>query len=338
MDYCITVRAPVGDRYGAMPGDTAFLAVPDADDDFAVSQALGSADWVKAVLAQPGSQADATGLIRRDLLVIIHGYSNTPAFVLQRQRRLRADLASCGYDGGVVSFDWPSGNLALAYLDDREKAKRTAFALVRDCIALFARTQASTDCDVNLHLLAHSTGAYVVREAFDDADDRRVLSSLNWTVSQIALIAADISAASMAEGNPQCESLYRHCIRLTNYSSPFDEVLQLANVKRAGLASRAGRVGLPSNAPATAVNVECGEYYQLMMREGGPAVAVGVPSHSWFIGDAVFTADLAYTLNGDLDRRAIPTREGLPSGQFKLVQPGGVVASAAATPVPVIGR
>src|SRR4051794_26813419 len=47
-------------------------------------------------------------------------------------------------------------------------------------------------------------------------------------------------------------------------SNPFDEVLQLSNVKRAGFASRVSRVGLPSDAPAKSVNVDCGEYYQSM--------------------------------------------------------------------------
>ncbi len=205
MDYCITTRAPAGSAYGNKPGKTAFLAVPDGKDDFGTNQRMRPADWVRAVLKQIPAARDATGMLRRDLLVFIHGYDNTPGIVLQRHRRLRADLRDASYGGGVVSFDWPSGDVALAYLDDREKAKQTAFALVRDCIELFARTQLSPDCDVNVHLLAHSTGAYVVREAFDDADDRRAIASLNWTVSQIAFIAGDISASSMSQGNPKTE-------------------------------------------------------------------------------------------------------------------------------------
>jgi alpha-beta hydrolase superfamily lysophospholipase len=165
LDYCITTRAPAGSAYGNKPGKTAFVAVPDGKDDFGTKQRMRPADWVRAVLKQIPAARDATGMLRRDLLVFIHGYDNTPGIVLQRHRRLRADLRDASYVGGVVSFDWPSGDVALAYLDDREKAKQTAFALVRDCIELFARTQLSPDCDVNVHLLAHSTGAYVVREA-----------------------------------------------------------------------------------------------------------------------------------------------------------------------------
>lgn len=337
MDYCITLRAPAGAGYGDTPGKTAFLAVPDDAVDFATSQEIKSAaDWVRAVLRELAGNGDETGVTRRDLLVFIHGFDNEPPIVLRRHRRLQADLKSAGYTGGVVSFDWPSGKIALAYLDDREKAKQTAFALVRDCIELFARTQSNVDCDVNVHLLAHSTGVYVVQEAFDDADDRRFLAGMNWTVSQIAFIGGDIAANSLSQGNSETESIFRHCVRLTNYSNPFDQVLQLSNVKRAGLAPRVGRVGLPGNAPPEAVNVECGEYYQEMIKERDPKTLIGIASHSWQIGDPVFTEDLAATLNGDLDRRAIPTRAPLPTGQFKLAAPAGPVASAAPTPVPVV--
>jgi hypothetical protein len=86
----------------------------------------------------------------------------------------------------------------------------------------------------------------VTREAFDDADDRRAVARVNWTTSQLVFIAGDVSSDSLSAGNPTTESLYRHCIRLTNYSNPNDEALQIANVKRVGVAPRAGRVGLPT--------------------------------------------------------------------------------------------
>jgi pimeloyl-ACP methyl ester carboxylesterase len=330
MDYCITVRTQAGDGYGDTPGPTSFLAVPDTADDFKTSQAIAApADWVRAVLNDLGAaQKDPTGVVRRDLLVFIHGYNNTPPIVLERHRKLESDLKTFGFQGGVISFDWPSGDVALAYLNDREKAKQTAFALVRDCIELFARTQTNVDCNVNVHLLAHSTGAYVVQEAFDDADDRAVMASIAWTASQIVFIGGDISSASMANGDSETESIFRHCVRLTNYSNPYDEVLQLSNVKRIGLEPRVGRVGLPSGAPAKAVNVDCGDYYQVMVKTRDAKTVIGAESHSWQIGDPVFAEDLACTLNGDLDRSVIPTRRALPTGGFSLVVPGGSSVAA----------
>jgi esterase/lipase superfamily enzyme len=142
MDYCITVRRRTGAGFGNVPGGATFLAVPDQATDFAGSQAVSPAKWVRAVLDELGTrQRDATGAVRRDLLVFVHGYNNEPPTVLQRQRQLKAGLREAGYRGGGVSFDWPSGDIALAYLRDRQIAKQTAFSLVKDCIELFVRTR-----------------------------------------------------------------------------------------------------------------------------------------------------------------------------------------------------
>ena len=88
------------------------------------------------------------------------------------------------------------------------------------------------------------------------------IASVNWTVSQIAFISGDISSSSMEAGDSETESIYRHCLRLTNYSNTHDEVLQISNVKRIGVAPRVGRVGLPDLAPPQALNVDCSVYYQ----------------------------------------------------------------------------
>lgn len=335
-NYVVTTRAAQDSIFSDDPGPTSFLQVPDGAKTIGPSNAISRDGWVRKVIAKAGRKLDETGVMRGDVLVFIHGYDNEPPIVLERHRRLQADLPQYGFDGAVVSFDWPAKQVALAYLEDREKAKLTAFQLVKDCIELFARMQSGAECDINVHLLAHSTGAYVVREAFDDADDRRSIAAVNWTASQVAFIGADLSAASMSAGNPESESIYRHCVRLTNYANPFDEVLQISNVKRAGLAPRVGRVGLPPDAPRQAVNINCGDYYQAMIQTRSKESIIGYPSHSWHIGDPVFTEDLAHTLNGDLDRSAIGTRMGLPSGQFKLVKPQTLIATAVSTPVLVI--
>jgi hypothetical protein len=93
----------------------------------------------------------------------------------------------------------------------------------------------------------------------------------------------------MSAGNSESDSIYRHCIRLTNYANPYDEALQLSNVKRVGVAPRAGRIGLPPDAPRQAVNVDCGEYYHAMIRSRPKESIIGYASHSWHIGDPVFT-------------------------------------------------
>ncbi|MFC6522496.1 alpha/beta hydrolase [Undibacterium arcticum] len=256
-------------------------------------------------------------------MFIAHGYNINEQEVIDRHRRLSEDLNGMGFKGVVVSYDWPCGNQALAYLADRHKAKLTSFQLVNDGIRYLSEVQ-TPDCPINIHLLGHSVGAYVIREAFDDADDSQ-LPNGSWNVSQIMFAAGDVSSASMSEGDSGTASLYRHCLRLTNYSNKFDEALGISNVKRMGVAPRAGRIGLPDDAPGIAVNVDCSDYYNQLVSDATilapdqPSPIMGMKSHSWYFGNLVFTRDLMNTMIG-VDRSAFDTRVGTGS-RFKLTRP-----------------
>ncbi|UCC14657.1 MAG: hypothetical protein JSW21_01475, partial [Gammaproteobacteria bacterium] len=109
--------------------------------------------------------------------------------------------------------------------------------------------------------------------------------------------------------------LYRHSVRLTNYQNPYDSVLKLSNIKRVGVAPRAGRVGLPGKLPHKAVNVNCGPYFHNLRPD---PQATGAWDHSWFFDDAFFARDLTYTLQGNIDRNYIPTRKRANDGALLL--------------------
>ncbi len=319
-DFIICTRQVKGGKFVAEPGDTTFLAVPDGLLPKPAHQAGKVDAWIRDLFKQAIWGKDSrTNAPRGDILVFVHGYNNSQQIVMDRHRRLRADLASAGYKGAVVSFDWPSEAMAINYLEDRHDAKTTAIKLVDDCIKLFAARQ-TPDCCINVHLIGHSTGAYVIREAFDDADDTE-LSNASWMVSQIVFIGGDVSSGSMSADNASTESLYRHCIRLTNYSNRKDSVLKLSNVKRVGLAPRVGRVGLPLDHPDKAIDVDCTDYFTLLetdsVKSADQVESIGSFDHSWHIGNRTFAADLFETLRGDLDRAAIPTRR-MEDGTLKL--------------------
>jgi hypothetical protein len=105
--------------------------------------------------------------------------------------------------------------------------------------------------------------------------------------------------------------------RLTNYSSRHDGVLGLSNFKRAGVAPRAGRIGLPDDTCGHAVNVDCTDYYASI-----PAAqpVIGSREHSWHIGDPVFTQHMIDTMNG-VDRASSGTRVTLAENRFKMKRP-----------------
>lgn len=295
-----------------------YLRVPD-DGEIAPPYELATDQWVAEVqqfaqagaVAQPAAGGDTAGSV----LVFIHGYNNGLDVVLGRHRQLQADLAAVGWTGVVVSYDWPSANCALNYLEDRADAKSTAFSLVRGGIRLLAATQRA-GCTLAVHLLAHSTGAYIVREAFDHADDNNPLRGQVWGVGQCVFIGGDVSSGSLGDSDSSV-SIYRHAARLTNYSNGADEVLQISNLKRFGAAPRAGRIGLPADAPDSAVNVDCTAYWR-KLDETNRRYPVGAFCHSWHFGDLGFTRDLAETLHGGLDRAAIPGRVQSAENRFAL--------------------
>ena len=100
-------------------------------------------------------------------------------------------------------------------------------------------------------------------------------------------------------------SLYRHCVRLTNYSNPYDAVLSISGVKRVGVSPRVGRIGLPVGAPPKAVNVDVGDFY-----DANRANFAHIPNsdHSFYFYDPTFLKDVHFTLKGEIDRAFIPTR------------------------------
>ncbi len=313
-DFVISVRRVRGGKFDAEPGKARFLKVP-SNQLPKPSHAIPRSEWVDRVMHEAHTHVnDHTDSDCGDIVVFIHGYNNDDKAIMWRHRRLAKDLRAQGFKGIVISFDWPSDDRGINYLEDRTDAKKTALHLVDDCIRLFAATQ-FRGCEINVHLVAHSTGAYVIREAFDDADDRPNIAAVNWTVSQICLIGADVSSKSMSSSDSKSSSIYRHCVRLTNYQNPFDSVLKLSNIKRVGVAPRVGRIGMPDDIPQNAVNVNCGDYFSTKVES--TSEFIGSFEHSWHIGDPKFTKDLFLTIQGDIDRNFLPTRV-LDRGDLKL--------------------
>ncbi len=308
-DYIISVRRVRRGKFIAEPGRTRFLATP-ANRVPVPDHAISRSSWLKAVLSEGRiGKHKESGDDCGDITVFVHGYNTSPGDVAKRHRTFRKSLAAHGYKGAVVSFDWPSDDRAINYLEDRNDAKITALRLVDDCISLLA-AQHRRGCRYNLHVVAHSMGSYVVREAFDDADDRPAIAASNWNVSQMCLVAADVSSASMSASDSRSRSLYRHCTRLTNYYNPYDSALKLSDIKRAGVAARAGRRGLPVDRPDKSVDVNCGPSFKARRQEGA--------GHSWYFDSPEFMRDLAETLSGDVDARVTAKRHRDEDGDLLL--------------------
>jgi hypothetical protein len=68
---------------------------------------------------------------------------------------------------------------------------------------------------------------------------------------------------------------------------------------------------LPEEPHPKSTNVNCGDYFAKL--DPKKQTFFGTFAHSWHIGDRVFARDLAMTLEGRIDRNAIPTRKKVNS-------------------------
>jgi esterase/lipase superfamily enzyme len=320
MDFIFSARNIARTQFGNEPAKTTFLTLP-SDAALVPQFSVERKKWAQDLRRAGRWGKDArTGHARGDIVIFVHGYNNSPQLVLKRHRLLQHGLRTAGFKGALASFDWPAAESTVNYLEDRHDAKQTAMQLVTDGIALLADMQ-EPNCTINVHIIAHSMGALVVREAFDDADDVR-LSQQSWMVSQLILVGGDVSQSSLGAGHAKGQALYNHCLRLTNYSSRHDFALKISNAKRVGLAPRVGRVGLPENAPAKAANVDCTDYFFALKTDAAKRAAeqsdvLDEHGHSWYFANRLWMQDVFETLRGDFDRTEVPTRE-LIDGNLQL--------------------
>jgi len=315
IDYVMTARNVSQGGFGDEPGPVKFLRVPSNMDVPTPAHAVKKVEikrWFAEVQGFADGDENPNSISPRgDVLIFVHGYNNSLDIIMKRQRRLSADLRAEGWRGVVIGFDWPSGSETLNYYEDREDAASVAVYLVSDVIKPLSENQAN-GCETNVHVIGHSTGAYVIMEACAQAEKIGEIFQSTWRIGQAAFIGGDIGSDSLAADDDWSKPMFKRIMRLTNYSNPNDAVLAVSNAKRLGTAPRAGRVGLPANAHSKATNVNCGAYFAELDPDNSPHF--GTFNHSWHIGDRVFARDLAMTLEGAIDRNAIPTRRIEPGG------------------------
>ncbi len=289
-DYIICTQNIIDNEFTNEPGKAIYLKVPESANTFMPQHEVSFGDFFGDIINKE----------QENIIIFIHGYNTEDNEVLDRHRTLRQGFENVGFDGDIITFAWPSNNNALLYLEDRHDAKKTAFELVDSCIRFLSKQQGN-NCTISVNVIGHSTGAYVIYEAFNDAETTKIIAETNWSVSQILFISGDISSDAM--NTERGQSVYRHCNRLTNYYNPYDSILSISNVKRVGAKNRAGRVGLPINSPTKAVDVNCGDYYH--QHKSSIYVKVGAHSHSWYFYSDAWYKDAYATILGNLDRTVI---------------------------------
>lgn len=259
-------------------------------------------DWLSEVLAAGGD---------KDILIYVHGFNTSQHDMLERSILIENGLRKHGYEGAVVSFDWPSDGTVLAYDRDKEDAKTVASSLVTD--GLWPMMKLSPRPKV--HLLAHSMGAYLITRAFAPFGDASGPGSSRWRCDEIMFASADLYRNTLAKGAANQLLLSHRSKRMTNYYNREDKVLKLSSNIVHGTKARAGRKGIPNQIAKDHVDVSCTKQYR---RDAEPIDPGLTYSHRWWFDNDGFYEDVALTLAGTATD-AMTTRFTTTGTDFALV-------------------
>ena len=320
--YCLTsrnIKRPNGKAafFADEPGESSYLVCPAGsrtfDPNHRITGRHKNRKWAEKILAD-AKQADGTG----DIIFFVHGFNRDMQDAYDDHIKIANNLRENGLDRAVfVSYSWPSKGTLLNYLEDDSDARATAIQLVCSGLALFAGLT-EPDCRVRVHVMAHSMGTMVVREAFRAAKGCKATREAAWGISQLILFAADISKSSLK--GRSAKAMFAHSQRITNYFNVHDAVLATSNVKRFASSPRLGRHGAPKSVLDKVVDVDMSDHWLEVAKDNDVGTIGDIPlSHSFYREDKVFAQDVADTIKGDLDRRKIPTRKKHPEIEGRLM-------------------
>lgn len=245
--------------------------------------------------------------------IYIHGYNNNFQDALEELNEIGTNLSGVGYDGLVIGFSWPSEGKTLEYLEDRDDARESVTGFVHVMHLIKSVRMPAEKCFVDVSMLAHSMGNYVLREGLDYFWKHVGYPWDDIYFAQTLMFAADIAYDSLKSGGSgQAISSFSH--RLTFYYSIHDDVLGLStSVKHFG-SRRLGRSGPESydDLPENVVGVDSSKVANPDNAE--KFKADGVHSSYRVIPDIL--KDFVATMSGQ-DRAAIPNRTEIPGTKRK---------------------
>lgn len=193
----------------------------------------------------------------------IHGYNNDWADAATRYRKIQDTLFSKDEKLGFsILFSWPSDGMKVAYLPDREDARRCApdladvFSTLYDWL-LERQEIAARDperaCRAKLSVIAHSMGNYVLQKAMQLVWTRKNQPLLVSLINQLLMVAADVDNDLFGSGErtekTDGDAIANLSYRVTALYSGLDSVLGMsAGLKHFGK-RRLGRSGLDRTVP-----------------------------------------------------------------------------------------
>jgi esterase/lipase superfamily enzyme len=287
--------------YDRGPGGPALAEVTVYDDKAGPNDKGGSQDLL-------GNLHKAMAGERTDTLVFVHGFNVGFMDALGAAARLADEVKVTDSQLNVVVFSWPSDGEKvpwMSYYSDREDARVSGPALARCYLLLedfVGKLREKDRCERCLHLLAHSMGAYVLRNGLQAiiAKDPNKLTRL---FDQILLAAPDEDDDTF-ETDQKLRLLPRLGRRVTVYFNRNDRALLISDKTKSN-PDRLGSDGprLIDLIPKKVVLVDCRNVAMSADRVAG---------HSYYINSPAMAADLADVLR-DVDSEDIPNRVYVPT-------------------------
>lgn len=248
---------------------------------------------------------------KSDTLVFIHGFNVSFTGALEAGARLARDMKVEGRPVNIVVFSWPSEGQAIPYMSyysDREDARASGPALARTYLKLrdyLEELKRPDYCERRLHLMAHSMGAYVLRQGLQAALAKEP-TALTRVFHEIMLAAPDEDDDTF-ELDTKLRLLPRLGRQVTVYFNPDDRALLISDKTKSN-PDRLGSDGprLIDLIPKKIVLVDCRQ----VGKHADPLVL-----HSYYIRSPAMAADIAAVLNG-AEPEAVGNREYIATKRF----------------------
>ncbi len=226
-----------------------------------------------------------------DTLAFIHGYNVSFENALISGAMLRERYASTERKLNVVVFSWPSdGSMLplLAYKRDRSDARASGPALARLMFRLrdlLYSIRRGEECGGKIHLMAHSMGNYVLRNALQDLR-RGVGGALPRLFDELFLFAADEDDDAF-EYDHKLRPLPGIADSVHVYFNRGDAALVVSDRTKSNPA-RLGARGprLPLGVPGNVSLVDCSE------------VLGGLVEHDYYLSNPKVRRDVGRVLDG----------------------------------------
>lgn len=289
------------DKFGSV---TRYIEVRNTSSTGFSGVQLSAEKWARRVLAQSTNG---------QVLIYVHGFNTSQIDLVKRLEKLRAKLR---FNGAVIAFDWPTRSSSSPFdlLKIYRSAKTNVNKLDNILVTEGMNVLWTENTGINFHVFGHSMGAYAIARAFSLPESDPGPVGKNWKVKEAVFGAADIDARMMRKDGSAALTMHIRSKRLTHFHSTVDDVLQMSGQIHAGH-PRSGRAGLAPDVAPEMFDVSVQDRYLAKFQSHQQNTQ---RSHSWYLDDDGFLADLDETLRG-VKAANTSTREPHVGGDQRLI-------------------